>query len=152
MGSMTAAGTTLAICANTPATNDAAGYAALTFVTIGGVEKIGAIGASYENIKFTPLAGPVESHKGPPNYGSLQPSLALDDSDAGQTLLRTAADDESSKIYSVEVTYPDGAKRYSGGRVFGFPETVDGAGAILMANPVVELVKKVIKVAAPVIP
>lgn len=152
MGSTTAAGTTLAIGATAPATDDAAGYGALSLTEIGGVEKIGAIGASFAKIEFKPLKGPVEKHKGSVDYGSLQPSIAHDDSDAGQTLLRTASDDATSKLYPVCVTYPDGAKRYFQGRVFGYPETADGADSILMANPVIEISTKVVKVAAPVGP
>lgn len=98
MGSSTAAGTTLAISAAKPATEDAAGYAALTYTTIGGIEKIGAIGAIAAKVEFKPLSGAVEKHKGSKDYGSLQPSLAHDDADAGQTLVRTAADDDTSKI------------------------------------------------------
>lgn len=148
-GSTTAAGTSLAISAAVPATEDAAGYAALTYTEIGQIEQIGAFGASFGVVEFQPLKGPVQKHKGPPNYGSLQPSLAHDDEDAGQTLLRTAADDETSTLYSFEVTFPTGAKRYFQGRVFGYPENVGGASTVLMANPTVEVNTKVVKVAAP---
>lgn len=148
MGSTTAAGTALAICADTPATEDAAGYAALTFVEVGQVEKIGPIGATFAKVEFQPLKGPKQKHKGSADYGSLQPSLAHDDEDAGQTLLRTAADDATSKLYSVEVTYPDGAKRYFGGRVFGYPENIDGSDTVIMANPTIEISTKIVKVAA----
>lgn len=149
MGSTTAAGTALAMGTTPPATNDEAGYEALTLVEIGGVEKIGAIGASFAKIEFKPLKGPVEKHKGSVDFGSLQPSIAHDDADAGQTLLRTASDDATSKLYPFCLTYPDGAKRYFQGRAFGYPETVDGADAIIMANPTIEISTKVIKVEAP---
>src|SRR3546814_17890509 len=76
------------------------------------------------------------------------PSLAHDDEDAGHTLLRTASDDATSKLYSVEVTYPDGAKRYFGGRVFGYPENTDSADSVIMANPTIEISTKIVKVAA----
>lgn len=119
MGTTTAAGTGLAISAATPATEDAAGYAALTYTEVAQIEQIGAFGSITEVITFQPLKGPAQKHKGPTNYGAIQPSLAHDDSDAGQTLLRAAADDLTSKLYSFEVTYPDGAIRYFQGRVFG---------------------------------
>lgn len=146
MGSTTAAGTALAISAAAPATADATGYAALTLTEIGGVEKLGAIGAVFSKIEFQPLKGPKQKHKGSPDYGSLQPSMAHDDDDAGQTLLRTAA--TSNSLYSFGITYPDGAKRYFQGRVFGYPETVDGADTIIMGNPTIEIDTEVIKVAA----
>jgi hypothetical protein len=148
MGSTTAAGSALAISAATPATLNAAGYAALTFIEIGQIDKIGAIGAVFAKVEFQPLKGPKQKHKGSVDYGSLSPSLAQDDSDAGQTLLRTAADDATSKLYSFMVTYATGAKRYFQGRVFGFPETTDGADSILTAAPTIEINTEIVKVAA----
>jgi hypothetical protein len=148
MGSTTAAGSALAISANAPATEDAAGYGALTLTEIGGIEQIGTIGASFNKVEFQPLKGPKDKHKGSADYGSLQPSMAHDDDDAGQTLLRTAADDETSKLYSFMATYPTGEKRYFQGRVFGAPENVGNADSIVMANPTIEICTKVVKVAA----
>lgn len=146
--SITAAGTALAISAAAPATFDAAGYAALTYTEIGEIEKIGALGATTNKVEFQPLKGPKQKHKGSTDYGSLQPSLAHTDSDAGQTLLRTASAPTNNAKYSFMVTFPDGAKRYFQGRVFGYPETVDGADTIIMANPTVEIDTIVVKVAA----
>lgn len=148
MGSTTAAGTTLAMSAAAPATQDAAGYKALVTTEIGGVEKIGAIGATFAKVDFQPLKGPKDKHKGSPDYGSLSPSVAYDDSDAGQTLMRTAADDATSKLYSFVVTYPTGEARGFQGRVFGFPENTDGADTIIMANPTIEICTKVVKIPA----
>jgi hypothetical protein len=148
MTSSTAAGSTLAISAASPATEDAAGYAALTFTEIGQIEKIGSVGATFAKVEFKPLKGATQKHKGSVDYGSLQPSLAHDAGDAGQTLLRTAADDATSTLYSFKVTYPDGAKRFFQGRVFGYPETTDGADTIIMATPTVEISTKIGKVAA----
>ncbi len=144
MVSTTAAGTALAISAALPASETAAGYAALTFTEVGQIEKLGTLGATFAKVEFQPLRGPKQKHKGSADYGSLQPSMAYDEADAGQTLLRTAAADETSKLYSFMVTYPTGAKRYFQGRVFGSPENVDGADSIVMANPTVEINTKVI--------
>ncbi len=146
MTSMTAAGSTLAISAATPATLDAAGYAALTYTEVGGVEKIGSIGASFAKVEFQPLKGAKQKFKGSADYGALQPSLAVDPADAGQTLMQTAADDETQKLYSFKVTYQDGAKRYFQGRNFGSPETTDGTDTMLMAAPTVEICTKIVKV------
>jgi hypothetical protein len=148
MGSTTAAGTALAISAATPATFDEDGYSDLTYTEIGNVEKIGSIGATFNKVEFTPLKGPKKKFKGSVDYGSLQPSLAHDDDDAGQTLLRTAAANLVT-LYSFKVTYPDGALRFFQGRVFGYPETTDGADTVIMAAPTVEIDTVVVKVAAP---
>lgn len=147
MATTTAAGSALAISAGTPATQDQSGYAALTYTEIGQIEKIGTVGATFNKVEFQPLKGPKQKHKGSPDYGTLSPSLAHDDADAGQTLLRTAADDTTSKLYAFKVTYPNGAIRYFQGRVFGYPETADGADTILMAAPTIEIDTKPVKVA-----
>lgn len=69
MTSTTAAGSALAISAANPATEDAAGYAALAFTEIGSIEKIGSIGPSFAKIEFKPLKGAVDKHKGSVDYG-----------------------------------------------------------------------------------
>jgi hypothetical protein len=148
MTSMTSAGSMLAIGAAAPATNDAAGFAALTLTVIGNIEKIGTLGASFAKVEFQPLKGAKQKYKGSPDYGALQPSAAFDSQDAGQTLMQTAADDESQKLYSFGVTYQDGSKRYFQGRVFGAPETADGADTMLMSAPAIEICTKIVKVAA----
>lgn len=149
MGSQTAAGSTLAISAAAPATQDAAGFAALSFTTVGQVEKLGAIGASYAKVEFQPLSGAKQKFKGSADYGTLQPSIAIDPTDAGQTLLQTAAANETNTLYSFKVTYQDGSKRYFQGRVFGLPETTDGADTMLMSNPSIEICTKIVPVAGP---
>lgn len=148
MTAQTAAGTKLAISVATPATFDAAGFAALTMTVIGKVEKIGSFGANFGKVEFQPLDGPKEKYKGPPDNGTLNPSMALDSADAGQTILQAAGADKSQKLYSLGVTYQDGSKRYFQGRVFGMPETADGAGTMLMATPAIEICTDIVKVAA----
>ncbi len=148
MTSTTAAGSTLAITATAPATLDEAGYEAATFTIVGGIEKIGGIGAVFAKVEFQPLRGPKDKHKGSRDNGSLTPSMALNEDDAGQMLMRTAADDPTSKIYYFEVTYPTGAKRWFGGRVFGMPENIDGADTIILAAPTIEIVTDIVRRAA----
>lgn len=148
MGLQTGAGSSIAICVAAPATQDVAGYTALTYTEAGNCEKIGTIGATFAKTEFQPLKGPKQKLKGSADYGSLQPQFALDDADAGQALFRTAADDETNLLYSVRVTYQSGAKRFFQGRVFGWPETVDGADPVMMATPTVEICTRVVRAAA----
>lgn len=152
MGSQTAAGSSLGISASLPATHDASGYAALTFIEIGQVEKLGTFGAAFAKVEYQPLKGAKQKYKGSADYGALQPSIAIDDADAGQTLMLVAADDETQKLYSFRVTLQDGAKRYFRGRVFGSPETADGADTMLLATPTVEICTRVVRVDAGVTP
>lgn len=148
MGSQTGAGTKLAISAASPATFDAAGYGALAFTEIGQVEKLGSFGASFAKVEFQPMNGPKQKFKGSADNGALQPSVAIDSTDAGQTLLQTAADDKTQKLYSFRVTYSDGAKRFFQGRVFGLPEGVDGADSMVMSTPAIEICTDIVRVAA----
>lgn len=145
MPSLTAAGTTLAISAGVPATQDAAGFLALTYTVIGEIEKLGPLGPTFQKVEFQPLSGPKQKHKGPVDYGTLQPSMAHNDSDAGQNLLRTAGDNQTAQ-YAFKEIYPDGAIRYYQGRVFGYTETVDSAASIIMGNTTIEINTKPIKV------
>ena len=57
MGYSTAAGTTLAISAASPATFDATGYAALTYTEVGAVSNVGTFGAAFAKVEFQPLKG-----------------------------------------------------------------------------------------------
>lgn len=148
MGQQTGAGASLAISAASPATKDAQGYGALTYIEIGLIEKIGAFGATFTKVEFQPLKGTKQKYKGSKDNGALQPNMALDSADAGQALLQTSADDESQKLYSMRVTYQDGSKRYFGGRTFGMPENVDGANNVVTAAPTIEICTDIVKVAA----
>ncbi len=144
MGSLTAAGSALAISAGIPATQDAAGFAALAFTEVGGVEKIGPIGPVFAKVEFQPLKGPKQKHKGSVDYGGLSPSLAYDDADAGQTLMSVAADNQIA-LYAFKVTLADSTIRYFQGRVFGFAINIDGADSVVMVNPTIEINTKPIK-------
>lgn len=145
MTSTTAAGTTIDISAGIPASQNVTGYAALTYTNIGGVEQLGAIGATTAKVEFQPLKGAKEKHKGSTDYGTLTPSLAHDKADAGQTLLRTACEPDNNALYAFRVTYPNGDKRYFQARGFGYPENVGGADSIIMANPSLEINTKIVK-------
>lgn len=148
MGAMTPAGTKLAISAGTPATQTEAGYEALTFTNVGLVDKLGPIGAAFEKVTFQPLDGPLQKLKGPADNGTLNPSMALDEADAGQALMRTASEDQTGD-YAFRVTKPDGAIRYFQGKVFGMPEDVGAANTVIMGNATVEINTEIVRVEAP---
>jgi hypothetical protein len=149
MSSTTAAGSKLAISAGKPATMTTAGFKALTYTSVGGVESIGGFGASTEVVSFQPLDGPTEKYKGPTNYGQLAPNMKVDDADAGQALIQTFSDPENTDLASIRITKPDGSLRFFQARVFGFPETIGAANSIIMATPAIEINTKVFKEAAP---
>lgn len=151
MGAMTAAGSKLAISAGIPAAQTEAAYEALTYTTIGLIDKLGPIGPTFEEVTFQPLDGVELTFKGPLKNGALNPSMALDSSDAGQAIMHTAADDLLGD-YAFRVTRPDGSLRYFQGKVFGMPESIEGANTVITANPVVRINTKPINVPAPLGP
>ena len=148
MASTTAAGTGLAISAGIPSAQTTTAYEALTYTEVGNVESIGGYGASTEVVSFQPLKGAQQKHKGPTNYGTLNPTIAIDDADAGQTLVRTAAAPTNNDLYAIRITKPDGSLRFFQVRVFGFPETVGAANSMITANPVLEINTPVLAKAA----
>jgi hypothetical protein len=149
MSSTTAAGSKLAISAGIPATQTVAGYDALTYTTIGGIESIGGFGATTEVVTFQPLDGATEKHKGPTNFGQLSPSMKVDDADAGQALIQTASAPTNNALYAHRVTKPDGSLRFFQARVFGFPETIGAANSMITATPAIEICTEVFKKPAP---
>lgn len=130
MVSMTSAGSELAVSASAPTAQTAAGFNALTYTVVGGVSTIGPIGGTYEENEFKPLIGPVETHKGAVSYGSLNPTMAANDADAGQTILATALDSQLAQL-AVRVTKPDGTKRYMMCPVFSLVDTIGEANTII---------------------
>lgn len=106
-------GATFSISAAIPATYDQAGYAATTMVytLIGAIENFGTHGVSATVTTFTDIAtATVTKVKGAKDYGTKTLSLGSIPSDAGQTMLDTAA--ESTARYSAKLTYPSGAVHY----------------------------------------
>ncbi|HEX7856091.1 MAG TPA: hypothetical protein VF503_20615 [Sphingobium sp.] len=152
MSSTTGAGTSFAASVDLPATNTKAGFEALTFTEVEDVEKLGAIGATTQKTEFTPLKGGKKKFKGSTDYGSLSPTMAHNKEDAGQSILRTLGDPDYIDAASFRIIYPNGDKRYFTGRVFGYPESVDGADSVITANPTIEADTKIVKDDAPVIP
>lgn len=149
MSGTTAAGSKLAISAGIPTAQTSAAYKLLTYTTVGGIESIGGFGATTEVVTFQPLDGPTEKYKGPTNYGQLSPTMKVDDADAGQTLIQTAAAPTFLELVAFRVTKPDGSLRFFQGRVFGFPETIGAANSIITAAPAVEINTAVVKDVAP---
>lgn len=107
------AGATLAVSATLPETYDQAGYEStdLVFTPIGEVENYGNHGVTATIIEFTPVdTAVVAKMKGSKNYGNMAMTLGSKPSDAGQAILKAAA--ESNNHYSVKLTYPDGIVHY----------------------------------------
>lgn len=134
MAVQTSAGITLAISAALPATNDAAGFEALTdFETVGEIESIGEYGIVYNPITFTALGDRrVRKFKGSYDPGEPGIALAIDRDDTGQLLARTALADDAD--YSFKVTFQDGDIDYYQGKVMSFTTNPSSVDDILMGN------------------
>lgn len=134
----TSAGTTIGIVLGAPATYDAAGYAALTFVTIGEITDITDFGREFELITHKPIAsrGTVKK-KGSFDEGSIDLKLGLNTDDAGTVLLKAAA--LSDADYSFKVSHPTGDVYYFRALALSFKVSTGSSSSILSATCKLEL-------------
>ncbi len=153
MAKMTSTGITLESVEGVPATFDAAGFAALTFVGLGQLTNIPAFGPTIQVVESNPLAtGITEKFVGFVNYGSVALEADYDDEDAGQTLATdavTTTDASFGKDFSYKLTYSTGAVRYWVGKFFSATENPGGANSMVTTSMSVEINSPVLKVAAP---
>ncbi|MBH3440537.1 phage tail tube protein [Pseudomonas luteola] len=145
-GAFTSAGTTLAVAAALPATQDAAGYAALTWVLVGDVTDIGEFGKSYDLVTHNPLAERATyKRKGNYNNGNLAVQMARVPTDGGQTILIDAVDDDDS--YPFRVVLQNGTTQYFSGQVMSYTTNVGNGGQITAAAVSIEIDGDVVEVA-----
>lgn len=130
MAVFTSAGTTLAISAAAPATYNETGYEALTWTTIGEVGDLGDIPSKvYEIVTWRNIASRgTTKAKGPYDLGSQTISVGLDPDDAGQTLLDTAIDSDST--YSVKISNPNLGDVYARALINGGPKNYGDGSAV----------------------
>jgi len=137
----------LSVAAATPATFDAAGYVALSFVEVGEVSEVPEFGAAYSPVTFTPLkTGIVNKFHGELNYGSITVPLGYDSANAGQIILLAAL--ASKDEISFRETRSDGSIRYIMGKVMSFPRG-QSVGSVNMASCNIEFTRADVEVAAP---
>lgn len=104
-------GATLAVSASLPATYDAAGYAALTYTTVGEVESFGNHGATSVVTTHLPVAtGVTAKVKGAIDYGKKSFVMGSIPVDGGQVILDAAS--KSRAHYSIKITYADTSVHY----------------------------------------
>lgn len=146
MAVMTSAGSTLSIATGSPATYDAAGFTALTYVIVGEVTDIGEVtNREYAVVNHMPVGSrTVKKFKGSYQTGTLQIQMARDSSNAGQTALRAAL--VSDADYSFKVTLQDLSKIHFVGKVTAFKTSVGSVDQITGANCTVELSGDVVEI------
>lgn len=108
-------GSVIAAVVATPATIDAAGFAALTYVPIGKIASWGAIGDTSNDITVDLLDGRVEHVNGAKDGGAVPFTIRADAPDAGQAIL--LAQSNSNTEVSFKITDPDGKIAYLFGKV-----------------------------------
>lgn len=141
------AGSTINIAdtAGPPATFDAAGYEALTYVKIGQVTDIPEVGSSRNVIEHMAVDTiNVVKLKGSRNNGSMTVPYAIVDSDEGQDELEAAELEETSRAFFIETQ--SGTKRYFTGKVFGNTITVGDVDSVTTGNASIELDTPLLKV------
>lgn len=101
--SFTANGLTISVSAASPATEDAAGYAALTFTEIPEVTSATAFGVTYNIVTHQPLAAKTTyKRKGTSDEGTCTLTMAYERADAGQTILLAGLDAITSYSFKFE--------------------------------------------------
>lgn len=130
-------GTVISVSAAQPATEDQAGYEALTYTVVGEVTDIGESGGSAQVTTFTPVAsGTVNKRKGSIDYGTMSLAIAKDATDAGQVLLKAGFDGVArNTVHSFLVAEPDsGDEAYFMGSISSFTTVRGDANAVMSHN------------------
>ncbi|MEX0304097.1 MAG: hypothetical protein AB3N24_16885 [Leisingera sp.] len=149
MGHQTAAGASVGISLAAPATHDVTGFDALTFTPVGEITNIGEFGKEFALVTHNPLASRgTKKGKGSFNNGQLNPSMALDDGDAGQIAMETALDSDDPAYFAV--TLQSGAIYYMESLVMAFKPSIGGVDDVVNASSSLEITDKaILKKAAP---
>lgn len=133
MAVKTSAGTVLRVSSGVPATFNAAGYAALTYTTVGEIVDLGEFGRSYALVTHNPIdnRGTVKA-KGSFNEGQLALQLGLDTDDAGQIILKSASTSDNN--YAFKVTDQKGDVYYFQAQVMEFKVGLGSVDQITKAS------------------
>lgn len=145
MSYMTTAGSVLSLSAGSPATYDAAGFAALSYTAIGEITDLGEFGKEYNLVTHNPIGNrQTKKVKGSYNNGSMQLQMARDPNDAGQLLAITALNSDSA--YAFKLTMQDGTINYFQAVVMSYRTSLGGVDQITAASMTIELTADVVEV------
>lgn len=138
MSAETSAGTLFKISAGLPATYTEAGFEALTFTEVGEITDYGEFGRKYNLVKHNPVATrKTVKRKGSYDSGSMTIPMALDNSDAGQIIMKAAAASDAS--YSICIELKDGFKYYFTAQVMQFLTKIGSVDTVTQATAMLEL-------------
>lgn len=151
MATQPTTGIVFSVSAATPATDDQAGYEALTFTEVGELLTIPAFGADTQVITYEPLKdGITKKDKGFINYGSQALVAVMDTEDAGQIIMISAAEGANKLVeHSFKLEYPLGEVRYYQGKVFSYQEEPGSSNSMINVNMNLEINTPILRIAAP---
>ena len=137
MSVTTASGSTVSMSIATPATQDQAGYEALTYTVVGEVISGSALGGTINNATYDPLSTEVTQNVlGNKTMDAVTLQLAYNSADAGQILLEsvTSVGDASYKaVVTFKFELPNGETYYSFGFVSEYKPNLAGANDLVDA-------------------
>ena len=150
MAKITSTGTILSVVAEDPATFDAAGYEALTFVAVGEVIDLPEYGPNVQVVESNPLAtGITEKFKGFINFGSQSMGLEFDAQDAGQIILAAGVEGATKNLqHSFKIEYQDGSVDFYSARIFSYTKAPGSANSMVGSTVQVEINTPITRVGA----
>lgn len=138
MGHQTASGVEIGISLVLPATHTVAACDALTFATVGEVTNVGEFGKEWATVTHNPLnTRGTKKGKGSFNNGMINPTVALDPEDAGQTAMETALESDADVMLYVKLQ--DGTLYYFRGLVMAFKPNIGTVDAVVTASTKFEI-------------
>lgn len=152
-GAFTTAGTKLGVSATAPATDDAAGWEALTFTDIGDITELGEVGRVYNEVTHNPVGNrKTFKFKGSFNDGNQTAVGAYVPDDAGQAILLTALDSDADFYFALEFNdNPDGLTNtilYYPAKVMSAPKSVGAVDSITTVTYQISINGSILEVAA----
>ena len=153
MSVQSTAGTVLSVSIATPATQDEAGYSALSYTEVGEVTDLGEYGSDGNLITYQAIGERLDQKlKGSINAGSQSLQLGRDIVDAGQAILKAASTNGSATVdtnLSFKIGYKDGSIDYFQALVMNYVNSLGNSNQVTAANCNIELNTEIVEVAAP---
>ncbi|WP_114968545.1 hypothetical protein [Rhodoferax ferrireducens] len=135
MTTETVATATLSVSATLPATNDAAGFAALIWTPIGELTDIGSVkGRSYNTSTHAPIASAQQiEKKASYKLGNADMTVGWDSADAGQVIIETGANSNTA-TYAFKLVKQGGGIRYFTAQVMSFVENMGSVDNVVQGQ------------------
>lgn len=135
MTTETVATAALYVSAALPATNDAAGFAALAWTAIGELTDIGSVkGRSYNTSTHAPISSAQQiEKKASYKLGNADMTVGWDDNDAGQIIIETGANSNTA-TYAFKLVKQSGDIRYFTAQVMSFIENMGSVDNVVQGQ------------------